>query len=198
MGVRLFVGNLPYDATEEELKVYFSAVGPVTSVSMPVDHETGRKRGFAFVEFGEAAHAEEAVRRFNNQSFKGRPMAVNEARAREARAPGSGPRPSYSSPSSGYSRPRPFIPGGDAPPMLERAPRGDRVNRRFGPDAKPGKKQGPMGRRQLAEGKKRGPIKERSGGRHFGLEDEPFETSDDLELSAPLFPAELPGEEEQE
>ena len=82
--------------------------------------------------------------------------------------------------------------------MLERAPRGDRANRRFGPDAKPGKKQGPMGRRQQVEGKRRGPIKERAGGRHFGLDDEPFGNDEDLELSPPLFPEEPEGNEEQE
>jgi cold-inducible RNA-binding protein len=182
MGVRLFVGNLPYDATEIELREYFAGVGPVLSLSMPVDHETGRKRGFAFVEFGEAAHAEEAVRRFNNQSFKGRPLAVNEARAREARPPGSPPRMGMSGP-GGPSRPS-FSRSG--PPMrglepginpLERA-RSDRPNRKFGPDAKPGRKPIPGSRRQQGEVKKRGPLPERSTGRYFGLEDEVFDDDD--------------------
>ena len=179
MGVRLFVGNLPYDATEAELREYFSAAGPVTSVSMPVDHATGKKRGFAFVEFSEAPHAEEAVRRFSNQMFKGRPLAVNEARAREPRLPGSGPRPPFS-PSFGGPGPRGFGSGGDASGLMERPSRGDRPNRRFGPDARPGRKAGPPGRRQQADGRKRGPIKERAGGRHFGLDEEPYDGDDDI------------------
>src|SRR2546423_251506 len=95
MPVRLFVGNLPYNATEAELREHFSAVGPVSYLSLPTDRETGQPRGFAFIEFNDRAHAEEAIRRFNNQSFKGRPIAVSEARARESRPPGSAPtRPS--------------------------------------------------------------------------------------------------------
>src|SRR5215510_2812282 len=89
MPVRLFVGNLPYSTTEAELREHFSAVGPLSYVHLPTDRESGKPRGFAFVEFDDRAKAEEAVRRFNNQLFKGRPMAVNEARAREDR-----PRPS--------------------------------------------------------------------------------------------------------
>src|SRR6516162_4641602 len=105
MGVRLFVGNLPYDATENEIRDHFSAVGALSYVSIPLDRETGKKRGFAFVEFADAEHAQAAIRQFNNQPFTGGPPAVNEARAREA-----GPRP------SGGFRPSPGPrPGG--PPM---------------------------------------------------------------------------------
>src|SRR5262252_2942875 len=143
MSVRLFVGNLPYDATEDEIRQHFSSVGNLSYVSIPLDRETGRKRGFAFVEFGDGAQAQEAIRQFNNQPFKGRALAVNEARAREA-----GPRP------AGGFRPSPGIrPGG--PPMRPGGPpmrppsdfgdpgagaesRGDRPSRKnFGPDAKP-------------------------------------------------------------
>src|SRR5712691_6811422 len=88
MSVRLFVGNLPYDATEDEIRQHFSTAGNLSYVSIPLDRETGKKRGFAFVEFGDPQQAQEAIRQFNNQPFKGRPLAVNEARAREA-----GPRP---------------------------------------------------------------------------------------------------------
>jgi len=179
MGVRLFVGNLPYDATEIELKDHFSTVGPVLSVSMPVDHETGRKRGFAFVEFGESAHAEEAIRRFNSQSFKGRPLAVNEARAREARPTG-GPRPGMGPPRMGPPRTG-FPPRGLDPGMapMERPARGDRPNRKFGPDARPaGRRQSTGSRRQQGEAKKKGPLPERSGGRYFGLEDEIYDDED--------------------
>src|SRR5262245_59704619 len=94
MGVRLFVGNLPYDTTEGEIRDHFSPVGQLSYVSMPLDRETGKKRGFAFVEFAEREKAEAAIRQFNNQPFKGRSLAVNEARAKETGArPATGFRP---------------------------------------------------------------------------------------------------------
>ena len=83
MPVRLFVGNLPYETTEAEIREHFSAVASPSYVYLPTDRESGRPRGFAFVEFDNQAQADEAIRRFNNQPFKGRPLAVNEARARE-------------------------------------------------------------------------------------------------------------------
>lgn len=88
MPVRLFVGNLPFGATEADLRQHFSAVAPPTSILMPVNRETGKPRGFAFVDFPDRALAEEAIRRFNGQLFQGRPLAVSEARAREDRPPG--------------------------------------------------------------------------------------------------------------
>src|ERR1041385_3343708 len=118
MSVRLFVGNLPYDATESEIRQHFSSVGNLSYVSIPLDRETGRKRGFAFVEFADAAQAQEAIRQFTNQPFKGRPLAVNEARAKEA-----GPRPAGTGmrPPGGGGGFRPsFGPRPGAPPM--RAP----------------------------------------------------------------------------
>ena len=101
MGVRLFVGNLSYATTEADLRSYFGAVAPPAQVVVPVDRETGRPRGFAFVEFSDRSHAEQAIQRFNGQVFNGRPLAVSEARAREDRGPG-GPRPG-----GGFSGPRP-------------------------------------------------------------------------------------------
>src|SRR6266487_2911362 len=89
MAVRLFVGNLPYNATEAALRELFSSVGPLSYIYLPADRETGKPRGFAFVEFSDRAQAEEAIRRFNNQLFMGRPLAVNEAREREDRPQGS-------------------------------------------------------------------------------------------------------------
>src|SRR3954463_6062064 len=122
MAVRLFVGNLPYDATEDEIRQHFSSVGNLSYVSIPLDRETGKKRGFAFVEFADAQQAQEAIRQFNNQPFKGRPLAVNEARAREAgpRPPGGagGFRPSFPPRPPGSFTPRP--PGGA--PMRSPAP----------------------------------------------------------------------------
>src|SRR5204862_35899 len=81
-------------------RTYFGTVAPPSQVVLPVDRETGRPRGFAFVEFADRAHAEDAIQRFNGQVFNGRPLAVSEARAREDRGPG-GPRP------GGPSGPRP-------------------------------------------------------------------------------------------
>ena len=91
MAVRLFVGNLSYTTTEGDLRTYFGAVAPPSQVVLPVDRETGRPRGFAFVEYQDRTHAEQAIQRFNGQVFNGRPLAVSEARAREDRGPG-GPR----------------------------------------------------------------------------------------------------------
>ncbi len=90
--VRLFIGNLPYNATEEDIRTHFATVAPPTQIVRPLDRETGRARGFAFVEYGERTHAEEAIKRFDGQLFMGRPLAVSEARARDDRGP-SAPRP---------------------------------------------------------------------------------------------------------
>ena len=90
MAVRLFIGNLPYGASEADLRAHFSAVAEPSHIVMPVDRETGRPRGFAFVEFTERAAAEEVIKRFDAQPFQGRSLAVSEARAREDRPP---PRP---------------------------------------------------------------------------------------------------------
>ena len=92
MAVRLFVGNLSYSTSEADLRTFFGTVAPPTQVVLPVDRETGRPRGFAFVEFADRTHAEQAIQRFNGQMLNGRPIAVSEARAREDRGP-SGPRP---------------------------------------------------------------------------------------------------------
>jgi RNA recognition motif-containing protein len=174
MSVRLFVGNLPYDATEEEIRAHFAPVGTLSYVFIPVDRETGKKRGFAFVEFSDEQHAQEAVRQFNNQPFKGRSLAVNEARAKEARPPGnfgsgSGFRPPAGARPSG---PPPRMPGsggfGSDPGLGEVPSRGDRPNRKFGPDARPARS-----RRQTFRpdgGKK--PFKEKVGGQIFAPDDD--------------------------
>ena len=167
MPVRLFVGNLPYDATEEEIRQHFSSVGNLSYISIPLDRETGKKRGFAFVEFSDAQQAQEAIRQFNNQPFKGRPLAVNEARAREA-----GPRP----PGGGGLRPA-FIPRPPSSPMRAPAPDfgepspGDRdrpARKNFGPDAKPARSRA---QRFKPEGGKKA-FKEKFTGQIFGVDDE--------------------------
>ena len=95
MAVRLFVGNLPYDVTEAELRAHFAAIGPLAYLSLATDRDTGKPRGFAFVEFSARADAEDAIRRLHNQAFKGRPLAVNEARPRDAPAERGPKRPMY-------------------------------------------------------------------------------------------------------
>jgi len=170
VSVRLFVGNLDYSVNEAELRQHFGEVAQPAQVALPVDRETGRPRGFAFVEFTERAVAEEVIRRFNGQALKGRPLAISEARAREDRPPMSGPRP-----------PRPPFSG---PPMggPPRAPRGidfPAAGGGFGGPPAGGGPGGPgMRDRRPAKAKAkperpgpRGPIRERSGGRVMDIED---------------------------
>jgi RNA recognition motif-containing protein len=166
MSVRLFIGNLPYTATEAELRQHLSSVGEPSSVVLPVDRETGRPRGFAFVDYADRAVAEEAIRRFDQQPFKGRGLAVSEARPREERGPGgprpggfSGPRPSgFSAPRpGGFSSPRPGGFGGPRPADTGTLGPGGRA-RNFGPDAPPKHKRKPMGKER---DKPKGPIKQR-------------------------------------
>jgi RNA recognition motif-containing protein len=101
----LFIGNLPYGASEADLRAHFSAVAEPSHIVMPVDRETGRPRGFAFVEFTERAAAEDVIKRFDAQPFQGRNLAVSEARAREDRPP---PRPGgFGGGGGGFGGPRP-------------------------------------------------------------------------------------------
>jgi RNA recognition motif-containing protein len=167
MSVRLFVGNLPYDATEEEIRRHFSPAGNLSYVSIPLDRETGKKRGFAFVEFADEQQAQAAIRQFNNQPFKGRPLAVNEARAKEA-----GARPAGSGGFRPSSGPRP--PG---PPMRTPAPdfidpgaaeRDRPARKNFGPDSKPARNRP---QRFKPEGGKKA-LKEKFTGQIFGPDDE--------------------------
>ena len=80
MGRRLYVGNLPYAATEEQLSELFSAAGRVDNVRVMRDMATGRARGFAFVEMASDEDAQKAVSQFNEYQMDGRPLVVNEAR----------------------------------------------------------------------------------------------------------------------
>ncbi len=85
------------------MRVHFAAVGEPTQIVRPLDRETGRARGFAFVEYADRDAAETAIKQFDGQLFMGRPLAVSEARAREDRGPGGPPRPAggFSGPTSG-------------------------------------------------------------------------------------------------
>ena len=193
MPVRLFVGNMPYGATEADLRSHFTAVAPPSQIVLPVDRETGRPRGFAFVEYQERSHAEEAIQRFNQQPFMGRPLSVSEARPREAGGggggggyrPGGGAGGGFSSRppgGGGFGGPRPGGPGG---------PGGGGGFRPGGPVGPPGKNFGPPKKKSDSAQKRwenkergpRGPIKERYTGRMGGLYD--------LEDDTALPPAEV-------
>jgi RNA recognition motif-containing protein len=164
MSVRLFVGNLPYDATDAELTEFLSPAGKPVSVRILTDRETGKPRGFGFVEFSEASQAADAIRRFHQQLFKGRPLVLNEARPREA---SSGPRPA------------PFDPS-----RVVGAPAGDRSSvkptRNFGPDAPPRGTRKRSTRSPKGERTAKKKIPERSGGQFFAgaVEDTPDEADD--------------------
>lgn len=80
---RVFVGGIPYAATEDELKAHFSAAGTVVSVFLPIEKETGRKRGFGFVEFNTPDEQANAVKMFDQTDFGGRTISVSQARPRE-------------------------------------------------------------------------------------------------------------------
>ena len=83
MGKKLYVGNLPYKTTEGELEDLFGSVGAVDSVRIINDRETGRPRGFGFVEMASDDEAEKAIEKFNEYELDGRALTVNEARPRQ-------------------------------------------------------------------------------------------------------------------
>jgi RNA recognition motif-containing protein len=206
---------MPYGATEADLRAHFSGVGEPSQIVIPVDRETGRPRGFAFVEFMERSAAEEAINRFNQQPFMGRTLSVSEARPREAggggggggyrpggfgggaapggRPPGGG---GYGggSPGGGFGAPRP---GGFGGPRPAGGPGGFRPggappppsNKNFGP---PKKKSASSEKRwESKERGPKGPIKERYTGRLGGLYDDPDDPGttltdfDDIASKAP-------------
>jgi len=82
MNTRLYVGNLPFSIDETDVEKLFSQSGIVKSVAMPIDRETGRKRGFAFVEMENAEQAEAAIEQFNGNTVDGRKIVVNASRPR--------------------------------------------------------------------------------------------------------------------
>jgi len=207
LAVRLFIGNLPYSATEADLRAHFAPVAEPSHVAMPVDRETGRPRGFAFVEFVDRGKAEEVIRKFDAQPFQGRPLAVSEARAREdrpPRPPGSGgfgprpggggggfggPRPGGFSGGGGFGGPRPGGGGGGFAPRSPGGPPGaggrDR-SANFGPPAPPKRLRNKKGTQQ--DHKPRGPIKERSGGRIYAVDDLEDDTTPDVDDVATSLP----------
>ena len=90
MGNKLYVGNLPYSFRDEDLQQAFSAYGSVSSAKVMMERDTGRSKGFGFVEMGSDAEAQAAIGGMNGQQFGGRGLVVNEARPMEARPPRTG------------------------------------------------------------------------------------------------------------
>jgi cold-inducible RNA-binding protein len=90
MNTKMYVGNLPFAAQEQDIRELFSQYGGVTEVFLPMDRESGRPRGFAFVTMDSAEAMNAAINAQNGQEFMGRKLAINEARPREERPAGGG------------------------------------------------------------------------------------------------------------
>ena len=90
MGNKLYVGNLPYSFRDEDLQEAFAAHGSVSSAKVMMERDTGRSKGFGFVEMGSDAEAQAAINGMNGQQFGGRGLVVNEARPMEPRPPRTG------------------------------------------------------------------------------------------------------------
>jgi RNA recognition motif-containing protein len=90
MGNKLYVGNLPYSVRDDDLSQAFSAFGSVSSAKVMMERETGRSKGFGFVEMGSDAEAQSAINGMHGKDFGGRSLVVNEARPMEARPPRTG------------------------------------------------------------------------------------------------------------
>ena len=88
MATRLYVGNLPYSVSENDLRRLFSQAGTVESVALPLDRETGRPRGFGFVQMASDEDADNAINMFNGYNLEGRQLRVNVAQEREMRGGG--------------------------------------------------------------------------------------------------------------
>lgn len=95
MGNKLYVGNLSYSVADELLQQKFSEFGTVNSAKVMMDRDSGRSKGFAFVEMSSDAEAQAAIRGMNGQSVDGRAIVVNEARPKEERSGGFGGRRTY-------------------------------------------------------------------------------------------------------
>ena len=95
MGKKLYVGNLPYGATDSDLENLFATHGTVQSAQVIMDRDTGRSKGFGFVEMDNDQQAQAAIAALNGQDFNGRSLTVNEARPREDRGGGGGGRGGY-------------------------------------------------------------------------------------------------------
>jgi len=101
MSNKLFVGNLSFNTTENDLNDLFAAHGTVTETNLMMDRETGRPRGFGFVTMSSAEEAQKAIDALNGKDVDGRALTVNVAKPREERAPGGGGRRGYGGGGSG-------------------------------------------------------------------------------------------------
>lgn len=167
MSNRIFVGNIPYDATEQEIREFFQRAGNITQVVIPKDRETGKPRGFAFVEFETAAQTAEAVLKFNNALLRERKIIVSEAKRKEAT---SSPRPS-----------RPYSSSSQAPTMTwdveeADAPREKKFKREVDFEESSKAKKRMMA--EITEKKARDVSKEKSG-RFYNYEDDEEAGGDD-------------------
>ena len=90
MAKNIYVGNLTWDATADDLLALFQEHGNVARAQVITDRETGRSRGFGFVEMNDDAEAQKAIEALNGANYKGRPLTVNEAKPREDRGGGGG------------------------------------------------------------------------------------------------------------
>ena len=88
--MNIYVGNLPYSTTREDLEALFGEFGAVQAARVVMDRESGRSKGFGFVEMGNDTEAKAAIEAMNGSDASGRPLVVNEARPREPRAPRGG------------------------------------------------------------------------------------------------------------
>jgi len=188
MAVRLFVGNLPYDTNESEVRDLFSQIAPLSFVSLPTDRETGKPRGFAFVEYGDRSNAENAIRRFDGQLFKGRRLAVNEARERERPAgPGGAYRPSP-----------PRLDSGAASSPAQPAPGFTKGSGNFGPDAPPKRTRKKPKKGGDTERRPKRPIPEITRGQYLGGDEYDQEEQLEEDLFEDNFASRLDGGEGEE
>lgn len=192
MSVRLFIAKLPFNTTEADLREYFSQVGPVSAIVLPVDRETGKMRGFAFIDFDDKATAETAIQRLNNGMFKGQTISVSEARPREEKRSSarSGP------PHPGRFPPRNRFSGGGVRPAPHQHAEPhdglgeDRPLRRSPSAGKSG------GRKRSDPKAPRGPIRERRSGRFHDLGEDDHDPEEvEFENFATSAP---PGEDDSE
>lgn len=106
MGNRLFVGNLSYNTSEQELRAEFAKCGTVTDLRIITDRETGRSKGFGFVQFATEAEAQVAIQSLDGYSLTGRNLAVRTAEDRAPRPQGQGRGPTQSRPSNNFGPPK--------------------------------------------------------------------------------------------
>jgi RNA recognition motif-containing protein len=102
VGKKLYVGNLTYSVTSSDLEGWFSQYGTVQSAQVIQDRDTGRSKGFGFVEMDTEAEAQAAIQGLNDQEYEGRRLTVNEAKPREARGGGGGGGGGYGGGRGGY------------------------------------------------------------------------------------------------